>query len=57
QGYHVITTARRVETLSTLKDMAMIALTLVTSQESTDKAKSQVAALTVGRLEVLFNNA
>jgi 1-acylglycerone phosphate reductase len=54
----VIATARRVETLSDLEVMGMSVLPLdITSQESIDNAKTKVAALTGGKLNVLVNNA
>lgn len=57
-GYHVIATARKVEIIEHLQQLGMTVYPLdVTSDESVVTLKSQVAALTGGKLDYLVNNA
>ncbi len=57
-GYHVIATARKLESLKALESMGMSAVRLdVTSPESIAAAKTEVETLTGGKLDILVNNA
>ena len=57
-GYHVIATARRVETLEEFAKQGMTTIALdVTQAESIASCKAQVDKLTGGKLDILVNNA
>lgn len=59
QGYHVFATARRLEAMSSVRNMPNVTtLELdVTSPESIRKAHDAVSKLTSGNLDILWNNA
>lgn len=56
--YHVIATARRLESISHLRELGMTTLSLdVTQPESVKAAEIEVKRVTDGKLDVLVNNA
>ncbi|KAL7917169.1 hypothetical protein ACQKWADRAFT_326265 [Trichoderma austrokoningii] len=58
RGYFVIATARRLETITHLRDTGMTTLSLdVTKSESIESAETEVKRITDGKLDVLVNNA
>ena len=58
QGCRVFATARSLRSLGNLSSAGIEVLTLdVTSQESIDSLKADIASLTNGKLDVLYNNA
>ncbi|KAH8880896.1 short-chain dehydrogenase [Thozetella sp. PMI_491] len=58
RGYHVIATARKIESIAELANVGMSTMTLdITSPESIESAKPKVEAITAGKLDVLVNNA
>ncbi|KAK6350465.1 hypothetical protein TWF718_003656 [Orbilia javanica] len=58
KGYRVFATARRIETIEPLSLLGIELLSLdVTKPESIASCKSQVEALTNGKLDILINNA
>jgi 1-acylglycerone phosphate reductase len=57
-GYHVIATARRLESISHLREIGMTTLSLdVTKSESIKAAEMEVETMTDGKLDILVNNA
>ncbi|KAL7902886.1 hypothetical protein HDV63DRAFT_412043 [Trichoderma sp. SZMC 28014] len=58
RDYHVIATARRLESISHLRELGMTTLSLdVTQPESVKAAEIEVKRITDGKLDVLVNNA
>lgn len=56
--YHVIATARRLESISHLRKLGMTTLSLdVTQPESVRAIEIEVKRITDGKLDVLVNNA
>jgi 1-acylglycerone phosphate reductase len=57
-GFYVIATARNTASLKDLTDLGVSAVSLeVTSEESIEACKKEVASICNGKLDILVNNA